>query len=519
MPESPDLSGRGLARRFPIDAGFLIGTVLSSVVYMFIARGGFPDAAQVGSRGHYYTEGALSILHGHLYVPPKSLGNECFMLGGHCFGYFGITPSLLRLPVVAILGDRALSNGVEAVFFLLGFLTVAAGGWWIARQLIALWAPSASDHALWVVGFLAALGTLGATPLLFLASRPLVYEEAILWGVGFAAVALGAAISVRLRPRAPVVAVLVGADVLAVLARPTVGYSAIFATVVFGLWLLRAGREAAGTPEASRHTRWGIYLATGAVVAVVSAPAVLYAKFGTVSLPYKDDISVSSQPDQLRAVSHPLGINPASLPTKLFSVLRPDTLEIVGHPPYVELGDTSPLLLWPAKPADVAGVWEPTASITATLPFDAIAGALGVIVVALALGRRHRAKGPHGGSEAPAARALWVTVVAFVSALGAVTLDLLFPGQTYRYIADWLPLLDIAVAVGLGFAASRLPQRAWQRVALVGVACLVLGAQLFIQTGLAISFGLRVGGERPAVCPGPPNPYGVLGRVFCSKSL
>lgn len=80
-------------------------------------------------------------------------------------------------------------------------------------------APGASRRALGASGCVLALVGLGASPLLFLGSRPFVYEEAILWGVGFASLAMGAVISAWTRPRPGTLVLLVVADVLAMQAR------------------------------------------------------------------------------------------------------------------------------------------------------------------------------------------------------------------------------------------------------------------------------------------------------------
>jgi hypothetical protein len=177
----------------------------------------------------------------------------------------------------------------------------------------------------------------------------------------------------------------------------------------------------------------------------------------------------------------------------------------------VVLGESQPTLLWPAKPADVLHMWEPTSSVTATMPFSA---AVAIVAIAGLVGTARRRATAGTGTVA-----LNVTVVLVVSALGAMVTELVFPGQTYRYIADWLPLLFVLVPTGLVFLGRRVPSTPWPRRFLIAAGCLVLGAQGFIQIGLAVENGLVNGGEQPAACPGPPNPYGPLGVVFCPKTL
>ena len=42
--------------------------------------------------------------------------------------------------------------------------------------------------------------------------------------------------------------------------------------------------------------------------------------------------------------------------------------------------------------------------------------------------------------------------------------------------------------------------------------------QAFFQMGLGVQNALVSSGEQPAACPGPPNPYGPLGVIFCPKT-
>ncbi|HEY2665740.1 MAG TPA: hypothetical protein VGK51_02760 [Actinomycetota bacterium] len=478
---------------------------------MFVGQGGFPLGSRSVGRLHFYTAQAVALLHGHFEVPQKALNAECFMIHRtKCLGYFGVTPALLRLPVALFLRHGAkFPHFLEPTYWVLGFLVTALGACWISRQLVAAWAPAMSRRRRKLIGFVAAVSCLGATPLLYLIGRPLVYEEAILWAVAFSAVALGAVMSMWRRPRLSTLIVLLLADVLAVSARPTVGSSALFATVVLGWRLLALNRaQSRLSGETSRRfALWGLALMVGAVLAFASSPAVLYLKFGTFGPPYQFQIATFADKAMLRAVDHPGGVNPAVLPTKLLSALRPDSLHLLGRPPYVALGESQPTVLWPARPVDVR--WEPTSSLTATMPFSAALAAVAVVGLVGYVRRRSS-----GAGTAPVA----VTAVVVVSAMGAMATDLIFPGQTYRYLADWLPLLFLLVPLGLVFVVRRVPSTRGGRRVLIGAACLVLAGQGFIQVGLGLQNALINGGEQPAACPGAPNPYGPLGVVFCPKA-
>ncbi|HWD09683.1 MAG TPA: hypothetical protein VHA57_11395, partial [Actinomycetota bacterium] len=388
MAKPPFTAARDWFRRHPFDAGFLVGAAVSLALYLFIAQGGFPLASRLKTREHYYTAEAIGLLHGRLWVPKQALTFECFMDRGHCYGYFGITPTLLRVPVVTLFGPGVKTDITEFAYFTLGFCLIAAAAWWLSRQLVVLWAAEPAGRPFGIAGVVAGFAGLGATPLIFLASRPTVYEEAILWGVAFALIALAAALSFCRRPRWSMAVVLVVADALGILARPTVGATGLVATGVLALWMLidagrrRTGRGAKVVEALRRPALVAVFLIAGAGVAAVSASAVSILKFHTVSPPYRDQLLLLGRASRIAPFTHFAGVNGAVIPTHLLSTMLPKALKLVAGRPYVLLGEYRPIAVWPAHRADL--VWEPTSSVPDALPFSLLGllGGLGVVVAA-----------------------------------------------------------------------------------------------------------------------------------------
>lgn len=496
----------------PFDAGFLAAAGACGLFYLWFLSSSLPLTDRIGARQHYYTAAALALLHGRLDVPVQNLGFECFMVHDRCYGYFGLAPTLLRLPLVLLLGARAQSDSFERVFLVLGFLTAAAGVWWISRQLMALWAPAARRRRLVVAGALAAACSLGASPMIFLVSRPLVYEEAILWGVAFACVALGAAIALRFRPRPALVGVLLAADTMGVLSRPTVGASALAATVGLGAWFLleawrrrsRPGSATAPLRGLGRPGGLGACLVAGALLAGVSASLVAYAKFGSIAPPYADQVLIRDNPSRVAEFSHFAGLNLAVLPTRLLSNLRPDSLSLTAHPPYVAFGEVTPTLVGPIQISDVT--WEPTSSVTATMPGSSLLAMAGLICLGAAVWRWRTSRHPDPR--------LGVSALAVASAGAALVVGLMFPGQIFRYLADWLPLLVLLSAIGLARLVSAGSRPGWRTGVAVTTLALAIGFQAVAQTAVAVGNGLT-SYQLSASCVWPGNHYGLLGEAFC----
>src|SRR5262249_46584296 len=132
-----------------------------------------------GWSSHFFMAQADAMIHGHLDVEPDEIRSECFIKNDLCYGYFGITPSLLRLPLYV--KGRWFRSGVTGLY--LGVALVLA--YWAALQLLQRslreFADPAQPRGL-VLGYaIAAALALGPGGTLLFLSRPGVYEEAAAW--------------------------------------------------------------------------------------------------------------------------------------------------------------------------------------------------------------------------------------------------------------------------------------------------------------------------------------------------
>ena len=128
--------------------------------------------------GGYYDAQARAILHGRLDVPPEAIGFEAFVRDGKSYGYFGIAPALLRVPLLLLFPH--MDGHWSRLMMLIGAgLSIL----YAYRLLLLFRGSQAGDPAVDRLFVLAA--GLGST-LVFLVSRSYTYHEAILWGATFA---------------------------------------------------------------------------------------------------------------------------------------------------------------------------------------------------------------------------------------------------------------------------------------------------------------------------------------------
>src|ERR1700731_1275422 len=88
-------------RRFTI--AVVTGMVLVSVPYLWVLWDlwtGSPNPLRGANPSDFYELQARAMFHGHLSVPPGTLGIEAFIHDGRPYTYFGLFPSLVRMPIL-----------------------------------------------------------------------------------------------------------------------------------------------------------------------------------------------------------------------------------------------------------------------------------------------------------------------------------------------------------------------------------------------------------------------------------
>src|SRR4051812_20768492 len=125
----------------------------------------------------FYDAYARSILHGHFDVPRSAIGLEAFTFEGKTYGYFGIAPALLRIPLVLIFPnmDRQWSRVMMLIAATISLVC--------AYALLRMFRDAARElttgerllHSI----FILAAGV-GST-LVFLVGRSYTFHEALIW--------------------------------------------------------------------------------------------------------------------------------------------------------------------------------------------------------------------------------------------------------------------------------------------------------------------------------------------------
>src|SRR5262249_39314575 len=182
---------QALAHRFRIGTWIALLAMFPLVMY-FTTRGSLQLSETRVRRelehSHFFAAQADARLRGRLDVDPEQILGECFISDGRCYGYFGVTPSLLRLPLYV--RGRWFRSGMTPIYLGLALLLA----YWAALQLLQRsliqFADPALPRGLLLGYFVATALALGPGSTLLFLARPAVYEEAAAWSVTFLMLAL-----------------------------------------------------------------------------------------------------------------------------------------------------------------------------------------------------------------------------------------------------------------------------------------------------------------------------------------
>lgn len=462
--ERPASRGNVSRRRFIIAS--VVGTLIALPFNLWLSWdtwSGSLNPLRAVSPDDFYDLQARAMFHGHLYVPNGLMGIEAFNHDGHQFTYFGIFPSLVRMPIL-IFTSRLDMQLTGPMILAAWVLTAVFSSLLLWRLRIMIRGTDVLGRAE-AAAFGALMTTiLGGSVVLYLSAIPYVFNEDFAWSVGLTIGSLFALLGVMERPSWGRVAASAVLITFTNLDRTPTGYACVIGAGLVALWFYfgRGGRE---------NRRWTIpMLAIGGFAFLLSC-AVTYGKFGIpVGLPMADQAwtAVNAWRRHFLAANGGKAFSLHFLPSTLWAYLQPFGIHLSGLFPFISTPTA------PAAPlAGAVLEWTyPTGSIPATMPLLFLLSCWGLVT----------AFRPH------AAAALRVTRVLLLTAGAGAAGVLLWGYIAERYMADFMPLLVLAAGIGLIDLWRRLatrPRRHRKRwlVVIVVVALYCLAANVAIAVG------------------------------------
>lgn len=414
---------------------------------------------------------ADAILHGRLNIDPNLFGGlsnsangfrgECWYSGGECFGYFGVFPSVIRLPFVILLGND--NNGYTPVFLTAG---IGVSYWFsmdLVRKVLAERQPfkgtsSEAREAVWLVFAAILLGP--ASVLLFLA-QPFFYQESIGWMV--AGLCLFTNLMWRWsreRKNSQLAFAILGL-VAATGCRPTalpVGFIVGFGVLLFFFWN--------GQLTRAILTKIAVLM----FLPIATAAAINLNKFGTVMPDYTYSANYDTMLSKYSKLNEGKLNGTRFLLTNLFTYLRPDSLTIDASDPWFRFRFTDGSSITYLPPLVTGSMlMESTVSLTSTMPVAVLLAPF----TFLALATRRVFRSLSNCME----------LVLFGALCGPPLVMCLVIGGASRYLCDFYPLMALVVALSPALFArfASVDRIFWRAVTVVAFAMTLLSAVVLRQ--------------------------------------
>ena len=421
----------------------LCGGAMVFYVYGWLTKWSFdPSVAWTIRADYFFTAQADALLRGRLWVDPKSMpffADECFYVAGKCYGYFGLTPSILRIPILLVIGQTTQS-------FAILMIPIASGlAFGASLDLCRQFAKPMAHQLRGVVFMCVAALALGPGSVLVLLADPWLYQEAIVWSIAGVMLAVNCYWRWLHSSNNRYLASSVFFCIFAAGARPTT----VLVGVVIGFSLFIAHRK-----RVSFRSNIAVASLGFIVLPTLFSFSIIFAKFGQPSPPanaYKNPTGVEIE--RVKSCDLAFENHPKFVPTNLFAYFRPDAVRLYQEWPNVRfrtgscIGPNRPTYLWPLKVGDM--YVEKTTSLPNTMPIPFLAAG----IASYAAMRQRRTT-----------ELSLLVAVATSGMLVSMTV-----AMTSRYLGDFYPLL----ATGLAMSASMLGV-AKRRSTLVALTCVVL---------------------------------------------
>ena len=444
---------------------FVVTTAVCATAFAWMITDGTFQFEFAESFGDFYDYQAASLLQGRLDVPTGVLSGEAFVVDGKTYGYFGITPALLRLPFAAYDVEFGCLSRSFMVGYFVAYLTLV---YLTLLRTASLAGLPFGRPANWITVLLLANVGLGST-LFFLSSRAYIYHEAALCGVMFALLSGYCTLRYLAAPETKWWLGGLIAGVLSVHSRPPVG---LFALTLLGCAaLFTLVRAWTAQPAGKKFAPLFAPLAIGAlsILGVLSFNGLSYLKFKTFDgAPLK--YHVQYNPERLAKIEGKnfhagnFRYNFSVYVWRPGFILRPTF-------PYISMRGPGPEI-YPESKIDLA---EETLALPYSMPCLVFLALLGCASA--------------GAAGAATRRPVFALTLAIIPMTGALFTAV---ATSQRYTADFCPWLIFLAAFGLpALQAASGRWRVWSHTAIVALAA----CSLFVTTALTFHYqGERVWG-------------------------
>jgi len=332
------LNGSGISpKRFVISV--TVALALVSIPYLWILWnmwGGSWSFLRAVEPANFYELQARALFAGHLWITHGALSIEGFNHDGHQYMYFGLFPTLIRMPILAL--THRFDGKLTAPSLLIAWLVTGVFSSMLLWRLRVAVRGSMALNWSETISYAAIVATIcGGSVLVDLAATPWVYNEDFAWSIALTVVSIFALVGVLEKPSLGRILWCGFAILLTNLNRQTTGYACVIGALMIGGWFL-AGKG----PKDSRKMA-PLMLLAGLVPLAVNC-TVNYLRFGMLfGLPMADQVwtQIDAHRRYFLASNGGSEIGIQFLPSTLLAYFQPFGIHVTTVFPFVTLPTTA----------------------------------------------------------------------------------------------------------------------------------------------------------------------------------
>jgi len=315
---------------------FIIAFLIVQIVFIAIITNGTWEIFGCNYNNYFdrfYDYQALSILQGRLDVPPEAIGSEAFIIDGKYYGYYGITPALIRIPLLKLFPYLKFKF---TRFFLILWSCITCFFCYrimlLIREKFNLNNLNNSMGNLFIFLFIITFGL--GTVNIFLASQAFFYHEAVSCGIAFASVSIFCLLKASKKPDTILFIIALICSTLSILAKGTTGIGSLFAIQGLSIFLIIKRKS-----DSLRNLFVNKYVSIFflSFFPIIFYMTINYLKFNEFSLPMEKHFQFIS--NQLRLESfNGKTFSLVNLPFHIYNYLIIPNIQILNEFPFVSAG-------------------------------------------------------------------------------------------------------------------------------------------------------------------------------------
>jgi hypothetical protein len=396
---------------------------------------------------NFFTQQAKSMLNGQLDVDVNSLYGECFKVEDNCYGYFGVGPSVLRLPFLLFNETSGFTSVMVIVSTFMGlvFALLILNELWNYFEIDNLTAKGISSKYVRAV-FVALAVSVGPGNLLMQGAFPSGYWEAIAWGTGFTFSGLYFLIKYLFSNKRYFIWLAIASFTLGANSRPNVAIVSF--AVGFTLLFLKK-KQKLYSVENGKYLDYFMLALTPA--------STMFAIFWLKFKMFIPDLTLNIQVPENSNWAEIYRINGGKssgiefIPSNFLAYFRPDSISFTGWVPELLRPTIYPFhYVWPLSEG---GMYvETSASVTALAPFAMI---LTIVLVNSAIRKAQPIALSFNNNLKKKVTLKPPLNWLFLTASVGVIVPLTFVGNSHRYLVDFAPGVTLGSILGARYILKR----------------------------------------------------------------